>query len=469
MHVIAQGYGIDELDAIATSAVRTAKNREHFLARVASETELCLRVIDGNEEGRLAFLSATFHFDPGQEPVAVVDIGGGSTEIVLGRGKVVERVVSIEAGAVRLTEEFLRHDPPTDTEYRRLRTRIRGLLDDRLPAKNLGIPAVIGSGGTLAALARVVMDLRKESFERVHGYEMRRADVKRALERLRSMKPAERAALPGLSKQRSDIIVAGVAILNEAMRRLRVNVVRVNDQGIREGLLLERMERVFARTTRTVTRERKIAEGIVRFARSCGYERAHSFHVAKLALRLFDDLADLHHLGEDDRRLLWCAAYLHDVGYHIDYSRHHRHGYHLVRHASLPGLTPVEVEILACVVRYHRRRMPRRRDPELEPLRGKDRKRVAKLTSLLRIADGLDRSHRGRVRHLQATVRGRRLVVLATVEGDARLETWKAWRKADLTRKLYGVRTEFVGFVVAEPASATQPPRHVSTASGRDS
>jgi exopolyphosphatase/guanosine-5'-triphosphate,3'-diphosphate pyrophosphatase len=182
----------------------------------------------------------------------------------------------------------------------------------------------------------------------------------------------------------------------------------------------------------------------LRLARACGFDQPHSFRVARTALRLFDDLQPLHELEPKDRLLLWASSYLHDVGCHVDYTRHHRHSYRLIRHARLPGLTPQEVEIVAAVARYHRRRLPKKKDPELQCIGKAGRRRVKRLAALLRVADGLDASHRGRVRSVRAETRRREIVVHLGVSEDATLEIWEAERKADLAAKVFERRLRFV-------------------------
>jgi exopolyphosphatase/guanosine-5'-triphosphate,3'-diphosphate pyrophosphatase len=454
MGLIAHGYGVHELAAVATSAVRTASNGAEFLTRAQQEAGISLRVIEGEEEGRLAFRSAAHHFaGSADEPVVVVDIGGGSTEIISGRGKVVDQVISVEIGAVRMTERFLTHDPPHNKEFDRLRRRVRKVLRKRLPGKAPGVARAIASGGTASALARVAMDMREQSFERVHGFELKRSQVHRALKWLRKTDADKRAALTGISKTRADILVAGVAILNEVLKRLRLNTVKINEEGIREGLLLELMERNFATPPRRISHTHLATEGVLRLARACDFDQPHCFRVARTALRLFDDLQQLHELEAKDRLLLWASSYLHDVGCHVDYTRHHRHSYRLIRHARLPGLTPQEVEIIAAVARYHRRRLPKKKDPELQYMGKAGRRRVKRLAALLRLADGLDASHRGRVRSVRAEIKRREILVHVGVTEDATLEIWEADRKADLAAKVFQRRLRFVA--VADTASAS--------------
>ncbi len=457
MKGIAEGYGARMIRAIGTCAVREASNRDEFCRLVQSRSGLVLQPISADQEARLAFLSAASAFDLSGAGVGVVDVGGGSTEIVLASGGVVERVWTLPLGAVRLTEQFEGcHLPSGDRAYQRLRRSIRRVLKKALRDAPFVPQFIIGTGGTFTALAGVSAHRGERAgfgdvlpFQ-VRGYEMQRSEVKHLLEFMRQTPPRARTRIPGLSPDRAEIIVAGAAIVEAVLKRLGVNSLRVHDRGIRDGLLLTMIAEVFPRleqrTQSTLDRMRSARQ----FALACRYEERHSEHVCRLALDLFDQLEREHPealgpcAGPAARDLLKAAAILHDVGYFINYSKHHKHSYHLIVHSDLHGFTHRERQIIANVARYHRRSEPDRdRHPAFASLDKPDRRLVRTLSALLRIADGLDRTHTQSVTAVR----------LRVIDGDAMLyvqaselpevDIWGAERKGGLFKRCFGLAPRF--------------------------
>ena len=291
---------------------------------------------------------------------------------------------------------------------------------------------VIGSGGTFTNLAGIHLARQGIlSAKSVHGTVIPREDVEHILEWLSAMTDDERRSTPGLNADRADIIVAGIAVIAEVLSRIEARDVVVSRYGIREGLLLEA-----ARVMPTVADAGDARERSVRdFAERCHYEKKHAEAVQSLALKLFDALADRLQLTLADRRILADAALLHDVGYHINYDRHHKHSYHLILHADLLGMTPEEQVLIANVARYHRGKEPRKKQRNYGALDKGLRARVKKLSAILRVADGFDRGHVGSVRSLKARWLDRALrITPVPVRPDAtlRLELWGAHRKSEL-------------------------------------
>jgi exopolyphosphatase/guanosine-5'-triphosphate,3'-diphosphate pyrophosphatase len=441
MGEIVRGRGVRRVAVVATSAIRNATNRRRFVERVRRETGLRVRVISGAEEGRLAFRSAALSFDLGNVPCAVADVGGGSTELVLALGSHIQEVHSLPLGAVALTEEHLASDPVRPRELRALRRAIRRRL------REAGIEAdprpqfLIASGGTASAVAQMMMARERLDGRAVQGFEMTQADLLHLREALLRRTLRERRRMEGLSPDRADIIIAGVAILYEIMDRLKVNVLRISARGIRYALLHQMiagrsrpLPPPFARRRRLVA-----AEG---FGRSLRFEQAHARHVQRLAESLFDQLASPLGLDPADRDLLSAAALLHDVGYVVSFRQHHKHTYHLIAHAQIEGFSPREHEVMALVARYHRRSSPKKRHAPFAALPRPDRQRVRTLSALLRIADALDRRHTQRVHAVRCEAGPRRVRIQLEGEGDLAVEIHGASGKAGAFRK------EFVREVV---------------------
>jgi exopolyphosphatase/guanosine-5'-triphosphate,3'-diphosphate pyrophosphatase len=443
MHTLAQQLGAARIEAVATSAVREATNAAEFLGRVQRETGLRVRVLSGTEEARLSFRSALARFELGSGRTVVIDIGGGSLELALSADGLVERLESFPLGALRMTEEYL-SDGSGRKRVEALRRAVRAALRGRLPFREWRGVRCIGSGGTFTNLGG--MHLSREGLttaRTVHGTTIARAEVEHVLDGLIEMSDEERLTVPGLNPARADIIVAGLAVAAETMARFEAREVVVSGYGIREGLLLEtaRVAPLVADTG--VARERSVNE----LAERSHFEELHSRHVQTLALQLFDAIGQRLGCEAADRQVLADAALLHDIGYHISYTKHHKHSYHLIVHGDFIGMSPEEQIVVANVARYHRGARPRRKHRNLSSLDKALRARIRRLAAILRVADGFDRGHTGAVERIKVRWLRRALrltAVPARRAGSLRLELWGASRKSELLERVAGVPVEIV-------------------------
>lgn len=458
---IAEGYGVRELRVVATSAVREASNGAAMVQLVRERAGVDLEIISGDEEARLAYRSAAHAFDLHGEPVAVVDVGGGSTEVVIALDGVIEQAVSLPLGAVRLTERFGACEDAKGAQFDAMRKYIKRELKEHLPKLTVPVQMVCGSGGTFTNIARI--SLRQVMPERggemlpfsTQGHEVQRSDVKRILRRLSRLSVRDRANVPGLSPERADIIVAGVAIVDRVMKNLAVNKLRVNDGGVRDGLLLE-----MASSLMTGTRQERALrlDAARRFGEACRYEEPHASHVAWLSLRLFDQLAAIEPAWFEHgwrlpqaRELLEAAALLHDVGYLISYAKHHKHSYHIIMHGDLPGFTSRERELIANVARYHRRAAPKRKHSNFARLNEDDRTMVRRLAAILRIADGLDRTHTQSVGDVRVRREDSGMCVDVLAPSESTVDIWGATKKSALFVESFD---EDIDFEWADPDAA---------------
>ncbi len=456
MKGIAEGYGVDLIRVIGTAAVRESANGPQFCDMVLERTGLALTPISAEEEARLAFLSAAHAFDLRNVTCAVVDIGGGSTEIVLASNGIVEQVYTLPLGAVRLTEMFAGVESPgNEKPFKALRRHIRRRLGRVVGTPPIVPQFIIGTGGTFTTLASVSMHRAAGSRDTgmlpfaMRGHEMQRSEIRHTLDWLRQVPVKNRARIPGLSPDRAEIIIAGLAVVEGVIRHLEVNNLRVHDRGIRDGLLLTMLGELFPSAQKRKPEPVDRFRSARHFATNCRYEERHSLHVADLSLQIFDQmLAQRPDLLADAgtpqaREILHIAALLHDVGYFINYSRHHKHSYHLIVHSDLAGFTHRELEVIANIARYHRRAEPKMAHPTFAALTGKDRDLVRRLSAILRTADGLDRTHTQAVRAVSLAIVGDAAGFRLHADEEPFVDMWGSDRKGRLFEKVFGVRTRF--------------------------
>jgi len=294
---------------------------------------------------------------------------------------------------------------------------------------------LFGSGGTFTNLAAMAMAARGQDRTPVRGYQVTRAEVRHLLERLRKMPLKERAGVAGLSPDRADIIVAGLAIVDRVMNRFEVNTVQVHNRGVRDGLLLTMIDQQLG-TQVEQPRDRDAA--LERLAASCGCEMAHSRHVATLAGSIYAQLAESYDLNAQDRLLLEAAAKLQDVGYLINYDQHHKHSYHLIMHSRLEGFQPHELELIANVARYHRGADPKRKHSNFRQLSDRDQQRVREMAAILRVAGGLDRSNTQQVTDVVVDVGNDDEITLRIAARQfPEVDIWGARKRSHLFEKIF--------------------------------
>ncbi len=456
---LAESHGAETLLAAATSAVREAANGEAFLKRAGRELGIWPRPISGEEEGRLIYLAALNSMHLEGQPTLVVDIGGGSMELACGAGAELGWSVSEKLGVLRLTERYLQSDPASPRELTDLQKRVDERLDPHLRRLyGQPPPRVVATSGTALALGELCLAMEGESRpESLHHVPVRAATLRRARKWLVASERKERRGLPAL-QGRADITVAGAVLLDTLMQRLGADELLLCEWALREGLILDHLRthpRLVARADACPDVRRR---SVAALAERCGADVAHGRQVAALALALFDGTRRHHGLGAAERDLLEHAAFLHDVGHHVSYPRHHRHSYYLIRNGDLRGFNRLEVEVMANVARYHRRARPRKRHGPFRALPAEARRVVKVLAACLRLADALDRSHRQVVRRLSLQRQWGRLHVHCQVDGDCELEVWAAARRAKLLASLLGCEVRVDVARVKGRAAATKRP-----------
>jgi len=443
MKAIAEGFQVHELRAIATSAARDAANGDVLCREAQNRFGLHVEVISPGDEARLAVQSAVRHFKLNDALTAIVDIGGGSVEVVLAADALVERILSFPLGAVRVSEAFKLTGPIAPRHWSRLRKHLDRVIRDAIGKPPFNPELMVGTGGTFTTLAEIVRSHREGRADSVHGYMMTLAEVEQLVGQLGDMSLEQRRQLHGLNPSRADIIVGGGAVIVRLAKHLGVEQITVNDRGIRDGLLLTMMaERGAPKSPPPVQTTDRI-DWARRFAGRCRSDEAHCEHVARLASQIFDQLQPVHDLPSEGRDVLRAAALLHDVGYLINHAQHHKHAYHLIMHGELPGFSMREIELIANVARYHRRATPKKSHANFERLDGNDRQLVRKLAGILRVADGLDRTHTAKVRRIGCEDGGLRIRFTSYSTTDPHVEIWYAEGKADLLKRALHRDVEF--------------------------
>ena len=440
---LADGAGADELVACATSAIREAANGDALVDRIAEEAGVTVDVISGRDEARLIFgaVRASVVLDP--PPALCFDLGGGSLEVMVGDGGGLRWATSVHLGVARLTAELVRDDPPSSEDRERLRTRFLSVLGPVAGEVAAFAPRVaVGSSGTLCDLARMVAARRDGAVpESINQFSFARDEFLGLHDRLMAMGAAERAKLPGLDPKRADQIPTGSTFLACAFELFGFERFTVSEWALREGIVLEAIGRHDPAEWDGDPGAIR-ASSVVGLARRCGWNEAHSRHVARLAVELFDRTSVLHHLGPDDRDLLEHAALLHDIGEHVAVESHHKHTAYLVQHGRLRGFSPEEILTLASIARYHRRSDPKPSHEPFGQLPPDVQQRVTALAALLRLADGLDRGHGQVVDAIDVEVLDDAVRLQVVASADCDLELWGTRRKRGLFERLFDRRLE---------------------------
>jgi exopolyphosphatase/guanosine-5'-triphosphate,3'-diphosphate pyrophosphatase len=427
---IAESHSVDEILAAATSATREAENGGEFLAAIERDTGIRPKVISGTEEARLIHLAAVYGVDVNRGSAAVIDIGGGSVEITLGTSKRLQIGRSFKLGVIRLTERFVKSDPLSPRDERKLIRHIASEIDKHTKAiVGAGYDRVIGTSGTILSLGTMAAyEEAGQSPEELRNLRIPSKQIHRLRKRVTELGMQQRLRLGGLDPKRADIVVAGAVLLDTILQKLRAEEITLCDLALREGLILDyvqRNRRQIAQVDRYPDVRRR---SVIELAERCNYSADHAQQVARLAMVLFDQTRAVHGLTDREREWLEYASLMHDLGVHISYERHHRHSYYLIKNGDLRGFDPREVEVMALVARYHRRAAPKKTHDEFAVLPGDLRRTVRVLSALLRLAEGLDRSHSQPLSSLAVSDRGEDYLVTLRSNGDAELELWAAAR-----------------------------------------
>jgi exopolyphosphatase/guanosine-5'-triphosphate,3'-diphosphate pyrophosphatase len=460
MRLRADELHADALVGFATSAIREARNGVDALGQVRQATGVTVAVLPGVEEARLTFLAARRWTAFSARRLLVVDIGGGSLEIAAGEGDRPEIAESLPLGATRLSRRFVRSDPVSPEELVALRVHalaLLGPLAERIRAhehevacatsktfRNLGElaralpeaptpPHAFGFAGVDGHTAPV---LTREALDVVAGY-------------LAGTTARQRSRLAALDELRARNVVAGSQVAALVMQAFGLRQLVLAPWALREGVILEELARRDAWPPPEPADDPRRRRAVLDFARRHAWDEPHCHRVTTLALSLFDQTGGLHGLGPAARDLLEVAGLLHDVGYAVAQSAHHKHSLYLIRNADLDGFTPRERDLVANIARYHRKALPADRHAEYMALDEDDRTLVRRLAALLRLADGLDADHFQVVEEATVVDRGDTVRLELRARDMPDLDMWAAERNGDLFELEFGRRVEPVAVEVA--------------------
>lgn len=404
--------------AVATSAVREAENKREFLDRARTEAGVEVQVISGFEEARLIHLGLLRALPIFTKRIMGFDIGGGSTEIVAGKGTDLLAARSFRLGAIRLTERFF---PGGTVSSPSALQDCRDFVQQTLAGVEVEFVGhrpqlLIASSGTAGTLTAMACAARGENPASLNGATVTSAELKELVDLLVATKPSKRAKIPGLDERRADIIIGGAILAEQVVQLSGLDGFTFSSYALREGVLVDKMPGAAEDNLHDLRRS-----NVLRLARSLDPDVAHAEHCTELALQLFDRLDDQHHFGGDERELLEMAGLLHNVGLFISHSGHHKHSYYVIRHSEqLTGFSDNEIELIAQIARYHRKSHPARSHHSFVALSPADQHRVRVLAGILRIAIGLDRRHRNVVASMRVLVKDQ--ITIEPVPGGSDLD-----------------------------------------------
>ncbi len=429
---IAESRNADSIIAVATASVREAQNAAEFVSEIKGRTGVSVEILSSLEEARLIGIAAAQNSNFNQGSLLNIDIGGGSTELSLMKDGEPHKLFSMKLGAVGLTEKFIASNPPKKRELENLRVEIASALERPLrKIKGETWQISTGTSGTILNLAGLLNFQNSQNLPSKPLISIKKlASLNEMLARIPL---EERVKLPVISAQRAEVIVAGGQILENVMRALKIETLAPSSYALREGVIIDYLREIEAESLPPVpdVLDQRL-RGVFAIGRRYGYEERHALQVADLAEKIFDQIAPLYNLKRHWRTLLSAAALLHDVGYHISHESHHKHSLYLIKHSEITGFSEPEKLFIANIARYHRGSLPKESHTDFMKLLEKDRKSVAQLGAILRLADALDHGYENRIKNIKFRRAGQNLSMKLISNEDCKAELQAVLQKKDL-------------------------------------
>ncbi|MCY3909605.1 MAG: Ppx/GppA phosphatase family protein [Cyanobacteria bacterium MAG COS3_bin_20] len=446
---LAASHRVEQIVTAATSAVREAPNGRDFLQTILDDLGMEVDLVSGPEEARLIYLGVLSGMPFGDRPHLLLDIGGGSTELILADGRDARALTSTRVGAVRLQRDFVRDDPMPPQRRSFLQAFIQGSLEPAVDKVRRRIkpgetPVLVATSGTAMAIGSLAASEEERPPRKLHGYRVTRQSLDNVVDHLITMTPAQRRELAPINDRRAEIIVPGALILQTTMKMLGVEEFVLSERALREGLIVDWMLRQGLLEDRfsfqSSIRQRTVLHQVQRFA----VNQSRAERVASHALSLYDATRGvMHDDSGEGRELLWAAAMLHTCGQHINISAYHKHTWYLIRHGELLGYSEAEHLMVAAIARYHRRSLPKKRHESWQLVATRDNRRcVHQMALLLRLAAALDRRPEPVISALRIhAVKGSLdlEIVPERVNQNVSLEQWSLEGCAEVVKEAVGV------------------------------
>jgi len=422
--------------AVATSAVREARNKDEFIKKIHQASGIELKPITSEEEALLVYLAVSKKIPLEGKTAMLIDIGGGSVEVTLARNSKILATESFQMGAVRLLqvlEEKKYGEKKFNLMVQEYVQAAQNRFNQKLPNEKADI--CVGTGGNLDALLALKKQLLKKNTTDIF---VTRLELDLIYNRLKKLSYNDRVTRLGLRPDRADVIIPAITVLQKLIAIGKVSRIYVPNVGVKEGLLIDMVPEFL--TGKPALHRDEVLASIRQTGLKYKYDEAHAETVAKLSLELFDKTKKLHRLGDENKLLLEAAAHLHDIGQFISYASHHKHSYYLIRASQHIGLNAFQVNLIANIARYHRKAIPKATHDGYRLLLPRERLIVSKLASLLRLADAMDRDHSSKVKTFRVEFKRPNFAVKLIGQGDMLLERWALLKKCDLFEKTFKIK-----------------------------
>lgn len=453
---LAEGHHVTEIFASATSAVREAVNGKEWLQKIRDELGIDAHVISGIEEARLIYLGVLSATELVGRKIGIIDIGGGSTELIVADEQFIYHLSSTKAGALRLTEKDLQDESDLLQKIEFMENHVEGLILTKIQQiEEAGkFDFLVGTSGTVRTIANI--DYRMHNFvdsentPNLNHYKVSYSSLCTIIEKMIATPKEKRADAFDISKNRAEIILAGAIILKTVMRNLNTKEIFYCDRALREGLIVDKLLQKGIIKDRLQYQQTIRERSVFELANKYKFMKEHAVHVRNLSSKIFDQIKGiLHNYGGKEKELLQAAAILHDIGSLVTHNDHHKHSYYLIRHSGLLGFNDEEVELIANIARYHRQSNPKDNHPNFQNLPREHKKLVKELSSILRIAEGLDKGHKCAIKDIDISPnlakKKLKCKMISNIKGyDCALEKWSALGKSKEFKKEFGVDIGFV-------------------------
>ncbi len=434
-----RGVETHHIIAFATSAIREAKNGGVYMEMISQRVGIQTRIISGDEEARLIYLAIRQAIDIGKRKAFMIDVGGGSVELMIGDSETLYLEESKKLGVARMYERFIKHDPPIEKECNDLTAFfIEQLTPFATQAKSIGYDLAIASSGTAENIASMIFFQENGlAFESLNANAFSRKSFQKLYERLLPMKSSERKTIAGLDPKRTDLIIPGLILFDVVFRLFNLKEIIISTFALREGMVIDYLSKHIEEFRLIYAIPDVRRRSVIELARRCHWDEMRSKHIANLALQLFDELQPLHGLTAHERELLEYAALLHNIGYFISPSNHHKHSQYIILNGDLRGFNNDEIQVIAHIARYHRKSPPKPEHTTFQALSSRQKQVVKFCAAILRIANALDRTHRQNVRNVKAKISTRKIELRLTITSDAEIEIWAVSRVKDLFEEVF--------------------------------